>query len=133
MIVGGVSLGTTFGGLYVIEHYGRRKLLIIRGVWMFAMALATASNWLWNFLIDFFTPVITGDIHFAYGCVSAGSLFAGVVIVCFCVLEDRGQTLEEMDMMYVRSACPGMGEAENGYLQPQSTGLLRRKLWTGGQ
>lgn len=46
MIVGGVSLGTTFGGLYVIEHYGRRKLLITRGVWMFVcfMGFATVGN-----------------------------------------------------------------------------------------
>jgi SP family sugar:H+ symporter-like MFS transporter len=66
-----------------------------------AMALATASNWLWNFLIGFFTPFITGDIDFAYGYVFAGCLFAGVVIVYFCVLEGKGKTLEEMDMMYV--------------------------------
>ncbi|EAW19401.1 sugar porter family MFS transporter [Aspergillus fischeri NRRL 181] len=164
MILGGVNFGTTFGGLYVIEHFGRRKSLITGGIWMFvcfmvfasvghfslnvhdppqtpgagkamvvfaclfitgfamtwgpmvwaivaelypsryrakAMALATASNWLWNFLIGFFTPFITGDIDFAYGYVFAGCLFAGVVIVYFCVLEGKGKTLEEMDMMYV--------------------------------
>ncbi|KAF7128288.1 hypothetical protein CNMCM5793_002830 [Aspergillus hiratsukae] len=164
MILGGVNFGTTFGGLYVIEHFGRRKSLITGGIWMFicfmvfasvghfslnvrdppqtpgagkamvvfaclfitgfamtwgpmvwaivaelypsryrakAMALATASNWLWNFLIGFFTPFITGDIDFAYGYVFAGCLFAGVLVVYFCVLEGKGKTLEEMDMMYV--------------------------------
>jgi SP family sugar:H+ symporter-like MFS transporter len=51
--------------------------------------------------IGLFTPFITGDIDFAYGYVFAGCLFAGVVIVYFCVLEGKGKTLEEMDMMYV--------------------------------
>ncbi|GAQ05629.1 hypothetical protein ALT_2950 [Aspergillus lentulus] len=61
----------------------------------------TAPNWLWNFLIGFFTPFITGDIDFAYGYVFAECLFAAVVIVYFCVLEGKGKTFEEMDMMYV--------------------------------
>ncbi|PLB54297.1 sugar transporter [Aspergillus steynii IBT 23096] len=169
MILGGVNFGTTFGGLYIIEHFGRRKSLITGGIWMFvcfmvfasvghfsldvhhpeatpgagkamvvfaclfitgfactwgpqvwaivaelypsryrakAMALATASNWLWNFLISFFTPFIAGDIDFAYGYVFAGCLFAAVLIVYFFVLEGKGKTLEEMDMMYVMRVAP---------------------------
>jgi SP family sugar:H+ symporter-like MFS transporter len=169
MILGGVNFGTTFGGLYVIEHFGRRKSLIAGGIWMFccfmifasvghfsldiqkpdntpaagtamvvfaclfitgfamtwgpmvwaivaelypsryrarAMAMATASNWLWNFLISFFTPFITGDIDFAYGYVFAGCLFFAVVIVYFFVLEGKDKTLEEMDMMYVMRVPP---------------------------
>ncbi|KAJ5097584.1 Major facilitator superfamily domain general substrate transporter, partial [Penicillium angulare] len=169
MILGGVNFGTTFGGLYVIEHYGRRKSLITGGIWMFicfivfasvghfsldvktpantpgagkamvvfaclfitgfamtwgpmvwaivaelypsryrarAMALATASNWLWNFLIGFFTPFITGDIDFAYGYVFAGCLFFAVLVVYFFVIEGKDKTLEEMDMMYVMRVPP---------------------------
>ncbi|PKY01318.1 general substrate transporter [Aspergillus campestris IBT 28561] len=169
MILGGVNFGTTFGGLYIIEHFGRRKSLITGGIWMFicfmvfasighfsldiknppatpgagkamvvfaclfitgfattwgpmvwaivaelypsryrarAMALATASNWLWNFLIGFFTPFITGDIDFAYGYVFAGCLFFAVLVVYFCVIEGKGKTLEEMDMMYVMHVPP---------------------------
>lgn len=71
-----------------------------------AMAVATASNWLWNFLIGFFTPFITGDIDFAYGYVFAGCLFAAVLVVYFFVLEGKGKTLEEMDMMYVMRVPP---------------------------
>ncbi|THC98704.1 hypothetical protein EYZ11_001838 [Aspergillus tanneri] len=66
-----------------------------------AMAMDTASNWLWNFLIGFFTPFITGDIDFAYGYVFAGCLFVAVLVVYFFVLEGKGKMLEEMDMMYV--------------------------------
>jgi SP family sugar:H+ symporter-like MFS transporter len=169
MILGGVNFGTTFGGLYVIEHFGRRRSLITGGIWMFicfmvfasvghfsldvqhppntpgagkamvvfaclfitgfamtwgpmvwaivaelypsryrarAMAMATASNWLWNFLIGFFTPFITGDIDFAYGYVFAGCLFFAVIIVYFFVVEGKGKTLEEMDMMYVMRVPP---------------------------
>ncbi|KAL2821022.1 hypothetical protein BJX63DRAFT_418072 [Aspergillus granulosus] len=169
MILGGVNFGTTFGGLYIVEHFGRRKSLITGGIWMFccfivfasvghfsldidnppatpgagkamvvfaclfitgfattwgpmiwaivaelyptryrakAMALATASNWLWNFLIGFFTPFITSDIDFAYGYVFAGCLFVAVLVVYFFVLEGKGKTLEEVDMMYIMRIPP---------------------------
>ncbi|KAI9370012.1 general substrate transporter [Aspergillus egyptiacus] len=169
MILGGVNFGTTFFGLYVVERFGRRKSLIVGGLFMFvnfmvfasighfsldienppatpaagkamvvfaclfitgfattwgpqiwtciaemypsryrsnAMALATASNWLWNFLIGFFTPFITGDIDFAYGYVFAGCLFVAVLVVYFFLLEGKGKTLEEIDMMYVTHVRP---------------------------
>jgi SP family sugar:H+ symporter-like MFS transporter len=35
MILGGVNFGTTFLGLYLIEHYGRRRSLIAGALWMF--------------------------------------------------------------------------------------------------
>lgn len=169
MILGGVNFGTTFGGLYVIEHFGRRKSLITGGIWMFvcfmvfasvghfsldiqtpantpgagtamvvfaclfitgfamtwgpmvwaivaelypsryrarAMSMATASNWLWNFLLGFFTPFITQDIDFAYGYVFAGCLAVAVMVVYFFVIEGKDRTLEEMDMMYVMRVKP---------------------------
>ena len=34
-------------------------------------ALATASNWLWNFLLALFTPFIVGDIQYKYGYIFA--------------------------------------------------------------
>ncbi|KAF3480870.1 monosaccharide transporter [Arthroderma uncinatum] len=65
-----------------------------------AMAMATASNWLWNFLLAFFTPFIVGDIDFLYGYVFAGCLLVAAAIVYFGVIEGSGRTLEEIDMMY---------------------------------
>ncbi|KAJ5451823.1 Major facilitator superfamily domain general substrate transporter [Penicillium cf. griseofulvum] len=163
MILGGVNFGTTFLGLYLIEHYGRRRSLIAGALWMFvcfmvfasvghfsldredpertksagvvmvvfaclfilgfastwgpmvwsiiaelypsqyrarAMSLATASNWLWNFLLAFFTPFITGDIDFRFGYVFAGCLFFAAALVYFAVIEGQGRTLEEIDTMY---------------------------------
>ena len=66
-----------------------------------AMALSTASNWTWNFLIAFFTPFITGSIDFRYGYVFAGCNFLAALIVYFFLLEGQGKTLEEIDTMYV--------------------------------
>src|SRR6201996_109281 len=84
------------------------------------MALSTASNWLWNFLLGessymiyinssidanilpaFFTPFITGDIDFRYGYVFAACNFLGGLLVYFFVIEGQGRTLEEIDTMYI--------------------------------
>ena len=43
MILGGVNFGTTFLGLYVIEHFGRRKSLIFGAAWMFVCFMIFAS------------------------------------------------------------------------------------------
>ncbi|KAK3112639.1 hexose transporter hxt5 [Teratosphaeriaceae sp. CCFEE 6253] len=74
------------------------------------MALATASNWLWNFLLAFFTNFITGAIDFRYGYVFAACNFLGGCIVYFFVLEGRNRTLEELDTMYVEHVLPWKSE-----------------------
>jgi SP family sugar:H+ symporter-like MFS transporter len=70
------------------------------------MALSTASNWLWNFLLAFFTPFITGAIDFRYGYVFAACNFLGGLIVYFFVIEGQGRTLEEIDTMYIEKVIP---------------------------
>ncbi|CAK1360122.1 High-affinity fructose transporter ght6 [Cercospora beticola] len=169
MILNGINFGTTFYGLYIVEHYGRRKSLMVGSVWMFimflifasvghfsldrdnpkntesaatamivlasffifgfattwgpmiwticgelypgryrakGMALSTASNWLWNFLLAFFTPFITGAIDFRYGYVFAGCNILGGLIIYFFVMEGQGRTLEEIDTMYLSGVMP---------------------------
>jgi len=169
MILNGINFGTTFYGLYIVEHYGRRKSLIFGSTWMFicfmifasvghfsldrqhpantphsgvamicfacffifgfattwgpmiwtiagelypsryrakGMALSTASNWLWNFLLAFFTPFITGDIDFRYGYVFAACNVLGGLVVYFFVIEGQGRTLEEIDTMYIQRVTP---------------------------
>jgi MFS transporter, SP family, sugar:H+ symporter len=169
MILNGINFGVTFIGLYLIEHYGRRKSLIAGSIWMFvcfmifasvghfsldredpsrtksastalivfacffilgfattwgpmvwaiigelypsrfrarSMALATASNWTWNFLIAFFTPFITKAIDFRYGYVFAACNFVAGLIVYFFVMEGQGRTLEELDTMYIERVSP---------------------------
>jgi len=65
------------------------------------MALSTASNWGWNFLLAFFTPFIVGDIDFRYGYIFAGCLFLAAGTVYLFVIEGQGRTLEEIDTMYI--------------------------------
>jgi MFS transporter, SP family, sugar:H+ symporter len=164
MILNGINFSVTFIGLYLVEHYGRRKSLIAGSIWMFVcfmvfasvghfsldpknpnntpaagtalivfaclfilgfattwgpmiwaligeifpgryrakgMALSTASNWMWNFLIAFFTPFITKAIDFRYGYVFAVCNLVAAVTVYFFVIEGQGRTLEELDTMYI--------------------------------
>lgn len=169
MILNGINFGVTFIGLYLVEHYGRRRSLIAGSLWMFvcfmifasvghfaldvatpsntpaagialivmaalfilgyattwgpmiwtliaeiypskyrakAMALATASNWTWNFVIAFCTPFVTADIDFALGYVFAGCNLVAGVMVYFFVIESQGRTLEEVDTMYIEHVNP---------------------------
>ncbi|KAH6686649.1 general substrate transporter [Plectosphaerella plurivora] len=164
IILNTINFLVTFIGLYLVEHYGRRKSLIAGSMWMFVcfiafasvgsfsldqenpqntrssgiamivmaclfilgfattwgpmiwtiigetfpsryrakgMAMATASNWLWNFLLAFFTPFITKDINFKYGYVFAGCNLLGALLVYFFVVEGQGRTLEEIDTIYL--------------------------------
>ncbi|KAJ5576925.1 Major facilitator superfamily domain general substrate transporter [Penicillium sp. DV-2018c] len=188
MILGGVNFGTTFLGLYLIEHYGRRRSLIAGALWMFvcfmifasvghfsldqddpertksagvamvvfaclfilgfastwgpmvwtiiaelypshyrarAMSLATASNWLWNFLLAFFTPFIVGAIDFRFGYVFAGCLFLAAGLVYFAVIEGQGRTLEEIDTMYLLHVKPWKSSK---FQFPADPNVIRREL-----
>jgi MFS transporter, SP family, sugar:H+ symporter len=71
-----------------------------------AMALSTASNWGWNFLLAFFTPFIVGDIDFRYGYIFAACLFVSAAVVYLFVIEGQGRTLEEIDTMYILHVNP---------------------------
>jgi SP family sugar:H+ symporter-like MFS transporter len=90
----GPMVWTIVAELYPSEHRAR------------AMSLATASNWLWNFLLAFFTPFITSAIDFRYGYIFAGCLFLAAALVYFAVIEGKGRTLEEIDTMYVMKVKP---------------------------
>ncbi|KAI8628497.1 general substrate transporter [Xylariaceae sp. FL1651] len=70
------------------------------------MALATASNWFWNFMISFFTRFITDSIHYWYGLVFAGCCLALVLIVFFFMMETKDRSLEEIDTMYMLRVNP---------------------------
>ncbi|KAJ3509979.1 hypothetical protein NLJ89_g4928 [Agrocybe chaxingu] len=164
IILGAVNFVCTFGGLYVMERFGRRRPLIVGGIWqsawlfvfaaagtaqdptenqgigklmivsacMFILgyattwapgvwiligetfptrtrakqgALSTASNWLWNFLIAFFTPFIVSAIHFRYGFVFAACNLAGALTVYFFLYESSDLSLESVDDMYNDPKC----------------------------
>ncbi|KAF1820323.1 general substrate transporter [Dissoconium aciculare CBS 342.82] len=70
------------------------------------MGISSASNWIWNFLISFFTPFITSAIDFRYGYIFAACSFVAAPIVFFFLEEHQGRTLEEIDTMYVTHVPP---------------------------
>ncbi|KAL6934967.1 probable Hexose transporter 2 [Hanseniaspora guilliermondii] len=70
------------------------------------MAIASAFNWLWGFLISFFTPFITSAIHFSYGYVFMGCMIFGFFYVFFFVPETKGLTLEEVNEMWLDGVLP---------------------------
>ncbi|CCK69619.1 hexose transporter HXT3 KNAG_0C05180 [Huiozyma naganishii CBS 8797] len=76
-----------------------------------AMSLATAANWLWGFLIGFFTPFITGAINFSYGYVFMGCMVFAYFYVFFFVSETKGLTLEEVETMYAEGVLPWKSSA----------------------
>lgn len=92
---------TWAGGVYCIisESYPLR----IRSK---AMSIATAANWMWGFLISFFTPFITSAIHFYYGFVFTGCLLFSFFYVYFFVNETKGLSLEEVDELYASGVVP---------------------------
>ncbi|CAI4935296.1 BBT_HP_G0034750.mRNA.1.CDS.1 [Saccharomyces cerevisiae] len=71
-----------------------------------AMSIATAANWLWGFLIGFFTPFITGAIDFYYGYVFMGCLVFMFFYVLLVVPETKGLTLEEVNTMWEEGVLP---------------------------
>ncbi|GAB1729434.1 hypothetical protein NU195Hw_g4384t1 [Hortaea werneckii] len=70
------------------------------------MGISSCSNWIFNFLISFFSPYITSAIDYRYGYVFAGCCFAGAFVVFFFLNESRGRSLEEIDTMYILHVAP---------------------------
>ncbi|KAI5953910.1 hypothetical protein CANMA_004749 [Candida margitis] len=65
-----------------------------------AIGVASAANWIFGFLISFFTSFITQAIHFYYGFVFFGCLVFSIFFVYFMVYETKGLSLEDVDELY---------------------------------
>ncbi|CAL9735873.1 high-affinity hexose transporter Hxt6p [Monosporozyma servazzii] len=70
------------------------------------MAVAQGCNWMWGFLISFFTPFITGAIDFYYGYVFMGCLCFSFFYVFFFIPETKGLSLEEVNTMWLEGTLP---------------------------
>lgn len=177
LILGAVNFVATVGALYLVNRWGRRKMLISCAAWMCmcffvfafvghfkldrvnptatpeagkvmiafaclaivafavswgplvwgynaeifplrykgtALAVATAFNWIFNFLISFFTRFITDEIDYYYGLVFAVCCGALVFIVFFFMVETKDRTLEEIDTMFVTKVNPIHSESWTG-------------------
>ncbi|KAJ7726395.1 general substrate transporter [Mycena metata] len=65
-----------------------------------SIALGSATNWLWNFLLSFFAPRIAADIGPLILLIFFGVLVFGFGYVYLCIPETKGLSLEEVDEMY---------------------------------
>ncbi|KAF2835118.1 general substrate transporter [Patellaria atrata CBS 101060] len=63
-------------------------------------SLATACNWLGNFLIAFLTPFANSGIGYSFGFVFCGTNLAAAVIIYFFLYETKSLSLENVDAMY---------------------------------
>lgn len=63
-------------------------------------SLATAGNWLGNFLIGFLTPLANAGISYGFGFVFFGCNLAAAIIVWFFLYETKSLSLENVDAMY---------------------------------
>ncbi|PAV20481.1 general substrate transporter [Pyrrhoderma noxium] len=64
------------------------------------IALGSATNWLWNFLLSFFAPRIAEDIGPLILLIFFGMLVFGYVYVFLFIPEVKGLSLEEVDELY---------------------------------
>ncbi|KAL7417901.1 general substrate transporter [Mrakia frigida] len=64
------------------------------------IALGSATNWLWNFILGWFAPKIAAKIGPLILLIFAGVLTFGIGWVYFMVPETKGLSLEEVDEMY---------------------------------
>ncbi|KAJ3489766.1 hypothetical protein NLI96_g1901 [Meripilus lineatus] len=65
-----------------------------------SIALGSATNWLWNFLLSFFAPRIAARIGPLILLIFFGMLVFGFVYVYLFIPETKGLSLEEVDEMY---------------------------------
>lgn len=96
------AFATTWGPM-VWSQVGELYPIQYRAI---CMALATSCNWLFNFLISFFSTFITDAIDYFYGLVFAGSCAALFFIVYFFMIETKGRSMEEVDWMYAGGVSP---------------------------
>ncbi|KDQ51112.1 hypothetical protein JAAARDRAFT_185381 [Jaapia argillacea MUCL 33604] len=65
-----------------------------------AIALGSATNWIWNFLLSFFAPRIAARIGPLILLIFFGMLIFGFIYVYLFIPETKGLSLEEVDEMY---------------------------------
>ena len=107
MILGGVNFGMTFPGLYVVEHFGRRREIIAGALWMFGCFMVFSS--VVHFALDQQTPQNTP------GAGTAMIVFVSLVIAGYAQIWGPiiwAATGEIYPTRY-RAGCMGMSIASN--------------------
>lgn len=105
-LVGGFMIGFTC--IYIIffaTTWGPGAFVVVSELYnirsrAMAMAIATAFNWMSNFLISLFTPYVTKSIGYKLGFVFSGCLLASVAFVWVLVPETKGLRVEQVDKLF---------------------------------
>lgn len=63
-------------------------------------SIATAGNWLGNFMISFLTPLADDGIGYGFGFVFLGTNLAAAIMVYLFLYETKSLALEQVDVMY---------------------------------
>lgn len=70
------------------------------------IGFCNAGNWLFNFLISLFSPLITGAIHYNYGFVFMSCMITSYFFVYLFVPETKGLSLEDINTMWLEGVLP---------------------------
>lgn len=65
-----------------------------------AQAVASSSNWLWNFLVSRFTPQMLAQMEYGTYFFFASLMFLSIFFVYFLIPETKGVPLERMDQLF---------------------------------
>lgn len=65
-----------------------------------AQAVASASNWLWNFIISRFTPQMFTHMEYGVYFLFASLMLCSIPFVFFLIPETKGVPLEQMDRLF---------------------------------
>lgn len=83
MILNGINFGCTFLGLYIVEHFGRRKSLIWGSAWMFVCFLVFAS--VGHFALNRDQPDQTPSASIAMICFACFFIFGYAISKLTCL------------------------------------------------
>ncbi|KAI7885708.1 general substrate transporter [Lichtheimia hyalospora FSU 10163] len=90
--------------IYVSEIYPLRARA--RG-----MALASLTQWAWNFAVGLWTPPLLESIGYFTYIFYAVICFLTFVIMYFICVETKGKSLEEMDLLFGEASCVELAHA----------------------
>jgi sugar porter (SP) family MFS transporter len=71
-----------------------------------SIALGSATNWFWNFMLSYFSPSIVAKIGPLIMLIFFGMLVFGFIYVYIAIPETKGITLEEVDELYRSGIAP---------------------------
>jgi len=66
----------------------------------YGIALASASQWLWNYVVSKVTPTLNTDLGYKMFLMFASINIGGMAVFALLIPETKGRSLEEMDVIF---------------------------------